>query len=88
MILWWFLRIMIRLIAVDIMQQAVDIKQQALKEDLLEDKKMYSELAAMLRTEAIAENKEDEEQQQKSDTKELNESEQFRQSMRGLVMGV
>ena len=88
MILWWFLRIMIRLIAVDIMQQAVDIKQQALKEDLLEDKKMYSELAAMLRAETIAEDEEDEKQQQQSDTKELSESEKFRQSMRGQVMGV
>ena len=88
MILWWFLRIMIRLIAVDIKQQAVDIKQQALKEDLLEDKKMYSELAAMLRAETIAEDEEDEKQQQQSDTKELSESEKFRQSMRGQVMGV
>ena len=83
MIVWWFLRIMIRLVA-------VDIRQQALKEDLLEDKKMRSEFANTLRAEFSCETiaEEEEEEQQQSETRELSESDQFRQTLRDQFMSV
>ena len=47
---------------------------------------MYNELADILQAGTIAEYRIGEAQQQQTDTRELNESEQFRQSMRGQVM--
>ena len=78
-----------QLVPDDIMTRlnAVHTSLQAIIDDLRGDSAMYSELADMLQAGTIADDRIGEEQQQ-SETRELSESEQFRQSMRGQVMGV
>ena len=77
-----------RLFKDDIMNRlkAVHTSQLAIIDDLRGDSKMYSELADMLEAGTIADD--EGEAQQQGETRELNESEQFRQSMRDQVLGV
>ena len=79
-----------RLVMDDIMTRlkAVHTSQLAIIEDLRGDRTMYSELADMLEAGTIANDRIGEAQQQQTDTRELSESEQFRQSMRDQVLGV
>ena len=64
--------------------KAVHTSQLAIIEDLRGDSTMYNELADMLQAGTIADN--EGEAQQQRDTRELSESEQFRQSMISQVM--